>query len=185
MSLLPRLRRSATWGKTRVSNAWGFTLVELIVVVFLIGIMLSLSIPSLRGSFFTDPLKATTRKIIGLVAGIRDQAVRLQQPYLLHFSRLENRIWYEEDGPANEKEDQGNQAATQLLLPASVRITGLWVGGDEFSAEENSVVWISKQGYLDETVIRLEDQAGNHLNLQFHPFLDPELADERPSRSWR
>ena len=161
------------------NNARGFTLIEMIVVVFLIGIMLSLSIPSLRGAFFTDPLKATTRKIIGLVGGLRDQAVRSQQPYLLHVSRLENRLWYEKDGPAQEQKDQQNEPANQLLLPESVKIAGLWMAGEEFSNEDTSVVWISKQGYLEETVIRIEGQAGKHLNIQFHPFLDPKLvADE-------
>ena len=165
--------------RARADNARGFTLIEIIVVIFLIGIMLSLSIPSLRGTFFTDPLKATTRNVIGLVGGLRDQAVRSQQPYLLHFSRLENRIWYEKDGPAEVEKDQQEQSIDQLLLPESVKISGLWMAGDEISSEDNSVVWISKQGYLDETVIRLEDQAGNYLNIRFHPFLDPAIiADE-------
>ncbi len=140
--------------------------------------MLSLSIPSLRNTFFTDPLKATTRKIIGLVAGVRDLAVRSQQPYLLHFSQLENRIWYEKEVVGEEK-DQENQTTNQLLLPESVKITGLWVAGDEGSTEDNTVVWISKQGYLNDTVIRIEDKDGNHLNIQFYPFLNPALvADE-------
>ena len=152
----------------------------MIVVIFLIGIMLSLSIPSLRNTFFTDPLKATTRKIIGLVAGVRDLAIRSQQPYLLHFSRLENRIWYEKEVVGEDKKDQENQPTNQLLLPESVRITGLWMAGDEGSMEDNTVVWISKQGYLNDTVIRIEDNDGNHLNIQFYPFLDPALvADER------
>ncbi len=179
MSLLAQLRYSLAQGKARANNARGFTLIEMIVVVFLIGIMLSLSIPSLRGTFFTDPLKATSRKVIGLVGGLRDQAVRSQQPYLLHFSRLENRLWYEKDGPVEEEKVQQDQPDNQLLLPESVKIVGLWMAGDEVSTEDNSVVWISKQGYLDETVIRIEDQAGNHLNIQFHPFLDPAIvADE-------
>lgn len=179
MSLLAGRWWSVIQGKARVNNASGFTLIEMIVVVFLIGIMLSLSIPSLRGTFFTDPLKATTRNIIGLVGGLRDQAVRSQQPYLLHFSRLENRLWYEKDGSTEAKEDQQNPPPNQLLLPDSVKIAGLWMAGDERSTIDNEVVWISKQGYLEQTVIRIEDLAGNHLNIRFHPFLDPELvADE-------
>ncbi len=179
MSLLLQLWYSVIQGKARANNARGFTLIEMIVVIFLIGIMLSLSIPSLRGTFFTDPLKATTRKIIGLVVGLRDQAIRAQQPYLLHFNRLENRIWYEQDGSAEENKDQQNQSANQLILPESVKIAGLRTAGDERSIEEDNVVWISKQGYLEETVIRIEDQAGKHLNIRFHPFLDPDLiADD-------
>lgn len=172
------LRRLAWSNVAGADNTQGFTLIEMIVVIFLIAIMLSLSIPSLRNTFFTDPLKATTRKIIGLVAGVRDLAVRSQQPYLLHFSRLENRIWYEKDGTGHENKEQETEQVHQLLLPESVKITGFWMAGEDRLAEENSVVWISKQGFLDDTVIRIEDEKGNHLNIQFYPFLNPALVSD-------
>ena len=83
----------------------GFTLIELIVVTALIGIMLSLTIPSLRNTFFTDPLKATTRQTIGLVTGVRELAVRTRQPYLIHINQLESRIWYEREDEEKEKSE--------------------------------------------------------------------------------
>lgn len=176
---MARPAKRLAWGDSAGADPErGFTLIELIVVIFLIGIMLSLSIPSMRNTFFTDPLKTTSRKIIGLVAGVRDLAARSQRPYLLHFSRLENRIWYEKEGPGEDQKDQENEPAGQLLLPESVKITRLSVAGDEGSIADNSEVWISKQGYLDDTVIRIEDQDGNHLNIQFYPFLDPALITD-------
>ncbi|TKB28301.1 prepilin-type N-terminal cleavage/methylation domain-containing protein [Desulfopila sp. IMCC35006] len=167
------LQRTA-WGRREKEQ--GFTLIEMVVVVFLIGIMLSVSIPSLRNTFFTDPLKATTRKIIGMVAGVRELAARTQQPYLLHFSRLENRIWYEKDVAEKETKDLGNLPSGQLLLPESVKISGVWLAGEEGAAEDNNSVWISKQGYLIDTIIRIEDDQGNHLNVHFYPFLDTALV---------
>ena len=80
----------------------GFTLLELIVVCALIGIMLSLSIPSFRTTFFSDPLKTTARRLIGLVNGVRELAVREQQPYLLHINQGEKRIWYEREDKKEE-----------------------------------------------------------------------------------
>jgi prepilin-type N-terminal cleavage/methylation domain-containing protein len=161
----------------------GFTLIELIVVTALIGIMLSISIPSLRNSFFTDPLKATTRKVIGLVTGVRELAVRSQQPYLLHISRLENRIWYEPEIKEKENPDSGNEktgdSEGELLFPESVKISGMVVEKDAIASQDQTVIWISKQGYMNETLVRLEDADGNHLNVQFHPFLDPELVSDQ------
>lgn len=157
----------------------GFTLIELIVVTALIGIMLSLTIPSLRNSFFTDPLKATTRKAIGLVTGVRELAVRSQQPYLIHISQLESRIWYEREDAGNEKSDSDTQNQGELQFPESVRISGILVESNESSSVDETVVWISKQGYMTDLILRLEDQDGNHLNLQFYPFLDPSLVSDQ------
>jgi prepilin-type N-terminal cleavage/methylation domain-containing protein len=157
----------------------GFTLIELIVVTALIGIMLSIAIPPLRNALFSDPLKSTTRKLIGLVTGVRELAVRSQQPYLLHISQLENRIWYE-----RELADIGNQEKDplqkgELLFPASVNMSRILVATDEGSSAGQTVVWISKQGYMNNILLRLEDDSGNHLNVQFYPFLEPALVSDQ------
>jgi prepilin-type N-terminal cleavage/methylation domain-containing protein len=163
----------------------GFTLIELIVVTALIGIMLSISIPSLRNSLYTDPLKATTRKVIGLVTGVRELSVRTQQPYLLHISRLENRIWYEPEIKEKEKDkldsdiEKKGDLEGELLFPESVKISGIVVAKDVMASEDQTVIWIGKQGYMNDTLLRLEDAEGNHLNVQFYPFLEPELVSDQ------
>lgn len=157
----------------------GFTLIELIVVMMLIGIMLSLTVPTLRTTFFTDPLKDMTRKLIGLVTGVRELAVRSQQPYLLHISRLENRIWYEPESSGNGGEETGAEKTGELVLPQSVRISEVYHENDEGSSQDQITVWVSKQGYMIDTLLRIEDEDGEHLNVQFYPFLEPALvADE-------
>lgn len=157
----------------------GFTLIELIVVTFLIGLMLSISIPSLQNAFFTDPLKSTTRKIMGLVTGVREMAARSQQPYLLHISQVENRIWYESEAETEEANAFDTVEKRSLEFPESVRISGIWMGGDDGSSQGDKVIWVSKQGYLHNTIIRVEDDDGNSLNVQFYPFLDPALVADQ------
>ena len=164
---------------TRPLNENGFTLIELIVVTFLIGIMLSVSIPSLRNSLFTDPLKTTARKVIGLVAGVRELAVRSQQPYLLHISQLENRIWYEKEVEGKENAETGTLRGNELSFPESVKIAGIWTGDDDSSSKEGIVIWINKQGYMIDTIIRIDDNGGNHLNVRFYPFLDAALISDQ------
>ena len=53
------------------------------------------------------------------------------------------------------------------------------MGGDESPAQGHIVVWISKQGYMNKTIIRIEDDDGNHLNVQFYPFLDPAIVSDQ------
>lgn len=160
----------------QIGNEKGFTLLELIVVCALIGLLLSFSVPSLRMTFFSDPLKSTARNMIGLVNGVRELAVRKQQPYLLHISPAERRIWYEIEDKAIVEEAE-NHRKEQILLPETVSISGLWVGDAEAS-EEQTAIWISKQGYVQQTRIRIEDEDGRHLFVQFYPFLDSVTVTE-------
>jgi prepilin-type N-terminal cleavage/methylation domain-containing protein len=161
----------------KAGDEQGFTLIELIVVTFLIGIMLSISIPSLRNTFFSDPLKTTTRKMIGLVTGVRELAARSQQSYMLHISDVENRIWYEREVEGETKE-KDTLAEKDLRLPESIKIAGVWVGNDESLAQGHIGIWISKRGYMNNTTIRLEEDNGKHLNVQFYPFLDPAIVSD-------
>lgn len=176
--LLP-LHRLFTGSPERVRDENGFTLIELIVVTFLIGIMLSISIPSLRNTFFTDPLKASTRKIIGLVTGVRELAARSQQPYLLHISQMENRIWYEKEVEGEKKQENDTQKSEELLLPESVKISEVSVNDNDDSSKDNIEIWVSKQGFISDMLIRIEDDDGNHLNVRFYTFLDPAIVADQ------
>jgi prepilin-type N-terminal cleavage/methylation domain-containing protein len=168
----------------------GFTLIELLVVCALIGIMLSLSIPSLRISSFSDPLKSAARKIVGLVAGVREMAVRSQQPYFLYFSRTENRLWYERDGIAEKENLKKKQQLepqemkrNELQLPEGITIREVRIAKEEISSVERIPVWITPKGYMRETHILIEDREGKGISLQFFPFIDtvhisdPSTAD--------
>ncbi|MBU1565924.1 MAG: prepilin-type N-terminal cleavage/methylation domain-containing protein [Proteobacteria bacterium] len=147
----------------------GFSLVELLVVCALISIMVSLSIPALRDSLFSDPLKSTARKTIGLVNGVRELALRTQQPYFLYINRLENRLWYDRD---LKTEDGEHEVTGHLRIPKSVRIEEIILAGKDVTAMEQVAVWITRQGYMHETSIGFADDAGHTLTLKFLPFVD-------------
>ncbi|MGW8195239.1 MAG: pilus assembly FimT family protein, partial [Desulforhopalus sp.] len=141
----------------------GFTLVEMIIVCVLIGLMLSLTVPTMRNTIFADPLKSSTRKVIGLVNGVRELAAREQQAYLLHISEAENRLWYEKEIHDAASEEDTLQDNSELQLPDAVKISGLLIGGGQTLQQDNSVIWISKHGFIQQTAIRLENDDGDTL----------------------
>ncbi len=152
----------------------GFTLLELIVVCTLIGLMLSFSVPSLRTALFSDPLKSAARNLIGLSNGVRQLAIRQQEPYLLHIDESEKRIWFEKETKSEAEKIAGEEElprGKQLRLPDTVSITGVWVGESK-RAEDQTALWISRQGYIERTRVGLEDENGNRLVVHFFPFLD-------------
>ncbi|HDZ90866.1 MAG TPA: prepilin-type N-terminal cleavage/methylation domain-containing protein, partial [Deltaproteobacteria bacterium] len=54
----------------------GYTLIELIVVVLLIGLVLTLTAPRLRDSLLSDDLKSAARRLIGITNDLRNEAIR-------------------------------------------------------------------------------------------------------------
>lgn len=158
----------------RGRNTWrgggresGFTLMELIIVCLLAGIFLTVSIPTLRNNLLINELESTARKIIGTVGELRNLAVRQHTPYLLHFDLDGNRLWYEPDGSRDLFDEEPQNV---LQLPDDVRFADV----HPFSQEKNNggevILWISKKGYMDQTVVHLSDSSGDSLSLLFSPF---------------
>ena len=64
-------------------KANGYTLIELTVVIFLLGMILVLTVPRFRYAMLTDELKANIRKMVGEIRELRNDAIREQKTYKL------------------------------------------------------------------------------------------------------
>ena len=62
----------------------GFTLIELIVVIALIGLMLFFSLPRLQHNPFLDDSNKSARWLIGKIQALKESAIRDQKQYALH-----------------------------------------------------------------------------------------------------
>lgn len=151
----------------------GFTLLELIVVIALIGLLLVVSVPALRDSLLDDPLRSAGRKLIGLVGGVRELVVRQQKPHIIYIDLDGNRFWYlPEEAEDSVKDDPPE--AVQLKLPGDVEVRDIWVRSAGTVSRGVYELWLSRQGYVDNTIIRLEDGDGETLSFVLQPFL-PEI----------
>jgi general secretion pathway protein H len=98
----------------------GYTFIEITVVVLLIGLMMALTLPRFRYAMLTDNLKTATRRLIGTIKTIRNEAVREQQGFILYFDLESNRFWPESSAMTEEERLISHERASSL--PGGVRI---------------------------------------------------------------
>ncbi len=164
-------RKAAVFRPTRTGcDESAFTLFELLVVCALISVMLAVAVPTLKNSLLTDPLKTSSRQVIGLIKAVREKAVRDQQAYLITFDRTENRIWFLKESAVG-LEDAEENITDVLHLPEPIRILDIWTRSDGKQETDRPTLWVSKQGYIDETLIHLGNDEDEVLSMLFSPFL--------------
>jgi type II secretion system protein H len=89
-----RLRRDA--GKP------GFTLIELMVVIVLIGIMAAMIVPEMKGTYEDALLRATSRRLVDVFHLAYSHAVSLNQLHRVRYDRITGRYLIERAGQAAE-----------------------------------------------------------------------------------
>ncbi len=65
----------------------GFTLIELMIVVVLVGIMTAMIIPEMKGTFEDALLRSTARKLVNILNLAYSQAVTVSQPHRVRLDR--------------------------------------------------------------------------------------------------
>jgi len=161
----------------RFSDEKGYTFLELTVVIFLIGLMVGLATPRIRYALFTDDLKGTTRTIIGLVKAVREEAVREQRAYWIHFDLESNRYWVAWASMTLEEEARARERAS--ALPQGVRVKDIWFRTKGMQTRGEAEIRFSKKGYVPHSVIHLGSEDGRAFTLELSPFLGRIKVYER------
>jgi len=147
----------------------GYTLVELTVVIFLIGLVLALTVPRVQHTLFSDDLKAATRRMIGTVRTLRENAVRDQKAYMLHFDMGLNRFWVSWDAMTAEEHAEARQNASPLS--GGIRVVDVYYKGSGKKDVGDATIRFTKQGYVQQAVIHLGASDGRTYSLVLSPFL--------------
>jgi len=155
----------------------GYTFIELTVVVFLIGLTLVLTVPKFRYAMLTDDLKATVRRMVGTVRSLKNEAIREQKIYTLHFDLESNRFWIESADMTDEGRDLAYENAFQL--PEGVRILDVWSGARGKKVDGKAAIRFTKKGYIEQSVIHLAAEDGREFTLELSPFLGKVKVSEK------
>ena len=163
------LRSGSVPGKTaRNGHCHGFTLIELIVVISLIGLMLFFSLPRLQNNPFIDDSKKSARWLIGKIQLLKESAIRDQKQYLLHFDLDSGRIW--ETNESMSQEDQETAVLNSYALPEDVRIIDVQYPAKEKITSGQTEIAFYKAGYTDKAFVHMQE-GETYLSFLIEPFL--------------
>jgi general secretion pathway protein H len=146
----------------------GFTLLELIVVISLLGIMLVVSVPYFHETLFLDQSKTSSRWIIGKIQALKEAAVRNQKNYTLHIDLDSERFWETDESMSPEVIE--NAAVNADSFPSGLKITDVEypVRGKINSGQADILFY--KNGYSDKVFIHLLE-GESPVSYLIEPFL--------------
>ncbi len=157
-------------------NTKGYTFIEITVVIILMGLMASISVPKIRHAVLTDKLKSASRKIIGVVSNLRNDAIREQKSFCLHFDLEADRYWA--DSEAMSEEERMTAEKEAVSLPEGISLLDVWVRGKGKKQQGIVVIRFSNKGYVQESAIHLSSEDGRVFTLSLSPFLGKIKASD-------
>ena len=150
---------------TGYSN-YGFTLIELIVVISLISILLFFSIPRLDVSLFKDRDRELSAWIVLAVKSLKETSFREQRTFVLALDFDHNRMW---TAPADA--DEGIPAEDKQPLPGGHRLLGLAYPDRDRIESGVAEIRFYPQGHSDAALIYVQDSNNNRITYQVERFL--------------
>lgn len=147
----------------------GYTLIELIAVIALIGVMLSFAIPRFQGSVLTDGARKLTRRIIMQVQQLRQNAIRSRNMHILHISPDSRKMWVTNAAMSEEDSEAAYLGGDEF--PEDVEVMDVEYPDGERISYGEARIRFSPKGYSDKVIIHLENSEGARKSLLIEPFL--------------
>ena len=156
-------------------NNHAFTLIELIVVIAMISIMLSFTIPRLDASFFSNNERKISSWILLNVKALKEKAVREQTRYVLNVDLDNNQMW-SSSGPVTDG-TEGTEASEEIptenkyQIPSGYRLVDVEFLNEDKITRGIAEIHFYRKGYSDKALIHIEDDDNAQSSYLIEPFL--------------
>ncbi len=156
----------------------GFTLIEILTVLFLIGVLLGLLAPHIHHQ--TQELPAAGLSLIGTVREAYTQAVATRQSQSLCMDLTRGEYWVEAGpcSPVGAVSQAGPASPHRHALSLGVQFLDVQTAQHEIVRDGLATVRFFPIGRAERGVIHLEDRARNQLSLLIHPLTGMVSARE-------
>jgi prepilin-type N-terminal cleavage/methylation domain-containing protein len=146
----------------------GFTLVELLVVIVLMGVVLVLVVPTTRDVLTGDHLKKASRQLIGLEKKLRVEAVRDQVDYILSLDIPHSAYYVITADMTAEKQDEIKKRPQ--YLPSDVVILDIVGENNKKQSADEARIVFGKKNVCSPAVIHLAYEE-DRMTMVINPFL--------------
>lgn len=147
----------------------GFTLIELTLVVFLLGVTMTLAIPRIHQSLFSDQASDEIRWLTNAVRALKAKSIEDRMDYTLHIDIDNNNYWISNATMTEEE----RQAAMARGYQASDDIRILDVdfpkSGKTFHGTADILFY--QNGYSEKVLLHIEEDLTHQKTLLIEPFL--------------
>ena len=152
-----------------VRHKGGFTLLELVVVMALISLMFSVTLPRFSTAILPGGTKQIIRTIILKIKALKENSQMYQRTYTLHVDMATNSLWASHDLMSEEelKKEQENA----LRLPANLAILDVEYPGKTIATQGDALVEFYGRGYSDLAIIHLRENDDAYYSFFIEPFL--------------
>jgi len=169
------MQTSAT-GPLRKNETSGFTLVEFLVVMFIIGLFSTLISIRIEGALSGGDLRHATRLIMGEINELRGKAASTHKEHFLGFNIDENylytyhRLQEKEDLSGRFQEDQGNYLKAIKRLPDGVKLEDIVIFSKGKIQEGEAAIRFFSNGCIDRSIIHLRNDRNEAYTLKINPI---------------
>jgi len=153
----------------KVVTIAGFTLLEMMMVLVLMGLLTALTLPLFSGTMTQLEMRKTVQEMVSVVRHAREKAVLEQAPQWVGLDLMEDYYWLEE-GYADEEIGSVPEGEKFSSLPRQVDLKHFeWMGG----GKESERAWIQfyPDGSSSGGSITLVNRSGNRAaRISLNPF---------------
>lgn len=163
---------------TKRTSASGFTLLELLAVIMVIGVILGLALPRLSGLGRAE-LRASTRRLSGTIRLGYHLAVLNKKNYRLLLD-LEKQSYQLEERMGDEYVPVQSELVQPRVLPEGVWLRGIKLADRECENQcLKEYIYFSPYGYVEEAAVYLsDDDEESRWTLLTQPMIGKVLIKE-------
>ncbi len=147
----------------------GFTLIELILVIFLLSLTLYFAIPNFSKTILLDSFEKTENFIILTVKNLKEKSIKYNRQYQMVIDIDQDKIWTIHKQMDEKKIESAMKNA--FTIPDDLDIIAVdFFGNNKITAEQTQIVFY-KKGYSNYAAIIIKNNRQKTKTLIIEPFL--------------